>query len=139
MADFHGGDGEGPDRLVKKPVLASEHRFEGCRRIIDPLSADVKPISNVLGPNAARVLKHIELALDVEPKLTAGQDNLLSNDWVLWHIRQTGVPRVIALNRGFAKLEGQQFNSDRYPTQGFVEDEVLKILGVSRPKYKFSR
>lgn len=96
-------------------------------------------MSSVLGPNAKLVLDRIKLALDVEPVLTAGQDNLLSNDWVKWHIRQTGVAQTIALNRGSAKLEGRLFNSDRYPTQGVVEDEVLAILGVRRPKYNFNR
>lgn len=94
-----------------------------------------KALTRTLGPNARLVLNRINLALDLEPKLTGGFDNLLSEKWVKWHIRQTGVPRVVALNRGFAKLEAWQFGTnDIHP----VEDEVLKILGVSRPKYKFS-
>lgn len=120
MADFHGD--EGPDRLVKRPALA------------------LKPISNVLGPNATLVLNRIKLALDLEPKLTSGFDNLLSNDWVLWHMRQTGAPRVVALNRGFAKLEDKQFSINRKsPPFGKSEDPVLKILGVSRPEFNFNR
>lgn len=120
MADFHGDDG--PDRLVKLPMLGT------------------KPTSSVLGPNATSVLNRIKLALDLEPKLTGGFDNLLSNDWVLWHMRQTGVPRAVALNRGFAKLEDKQFGINRnYSPLGKNEDPVLKILGVSRPEFNFNR
>jgi len=90
----------------------------------------LKPISNTLGSNATRVLGHIKLTLDPEPKLAAGPDNILSNAWVEWHIRQTGVPRKIAINRGYNLLDHE---GDTLPSsKPFEVDEGLAILGTHR-------
>jgi hypothetical protein len=89
-----------------------------------------KALTSTLGHNATNVLTRIKLATDPEPKLTAGPDNLLSNDWVEWHMRQTGVPRKIALNRGYAMID---FDGDRCYMKAplFTVDEGLRILGFN--------
>lgn len=91
----------------------------------------VQPTSSSLGSNATRVLGRIKLALDPEPKLTGdnGLGSLLSNAWVEWHMRQTGVPRKIAINRGYTLLD---FEGDTLASAvTFQVDEGLKVLGVN--------
>lgn len=90
-----------------------------------------KATSATLGSNATKVLTLIKLTIDPEPKLrgNSGLGDLLSNDWVEWHMRQTGVPRKIAINRGYNLLD---FDGDHGPSVAtFKIDEGLAVLGVN--------
>lgn len=84
---------------------------------------------STLGTNMVKTMERIKRSHDPEPKLSAGPDNLLSNAWVEWHIRQTGVPRKIAINRGYHLLDNKD-SSDH--SSGIRIDEGLAVLGVNR-------
>jgi hypothetical protein len=87
-----------------------------------------KATSMTLGANATKVLTRIKLAIDPEPKLGDANGHL-SNAWVEWHMRQTGAPRMVAINRGYNLLdfEGDTISS----ATTFKIDEALAILGVN--------
>lgn len=82
-----------------------------------------------LGINMVKTMGRIKHSMDLEPKLSKGPDNLLSNDWVEWHIRQTGVPRKIAINRGYHLLDSKGKDA---VYDGIRIDEGLAVLGINR-------
>jgi len=84
---------------------------------------------NTLGINMVRTMARLKQSADMEPPLTKHGSRILSNDWVEWHQRQTGVQRVIAINRGYHLLDNKDPGN---PFNGIRIDEGLAVLGVNR-------